>query len=408
VPRPLTAAFVTHVRTPGRYPDGGGLYLQVKNSGAKSWVFRYERGGRERAMGLGPIRSVPLVSAREKAFEARRLLRQGADPLIARRAETARDRMAALNAVSFADCAARYIDNQRPGWSQSWAAEWTGTLERYAYPVFGITPVAEVGTVHILRALEAIWVHKPDTARRLRRRIEAVLDWARAMGYREGPNPARWSDHLKNLVPKREKASRVRHHAALAYADIPEFMAELRALDRNDARALEFLILTAARLSEVRLARWAEIDQSGRLWTIPAERMKAGKGHRVPLSKPAVELLQRVPQHMGQDLIFPGARGGVMHPNAMWLVVREDVCRRGVTVHGFRSTFRDWAAETTAYPNHVQEMALAHGIGSAVEKAYRRGDLFEKRRRLMEDWGKFCGSPAAEADVVPIRREAAE
>jgi integrase len=356
-------------------------------------------------MGLGGLEFVPLVEAREKAFEARRQLRQGVDPLEARKAGTAKARLAALNSITFVEAARLCVAARSAEWrSNKWALEWLSTLERYAYPIIGTLPVAAIDTALVHRVLDPIWVAKPDTGERLRQRIAAVLEWSRVRGYRDedAPNPARLSGHLKHSLPKTDKVRRVKHHAALAYRDAPAFMAQLRARPGIPARALEFAVLTAARASEARLARWSEIDLAARAWTIPGERMKGGCEHRVPLSDRVLSILGEVPRLA--EHVFAGARGGPLSENAMWTVLKA--LRPEFTVHGLRSTFRDWAAEMTAYPNHVQEMALAHAIPTAVEKAYRRGDLFDKRARLMAEWAAYCSAaPDKPADVLPFRRE---
>src|SRR5215207_3627081 len=399
----LTAAFVKSAR-PGFWADGDNLYLDVRGANSKNWQLVYQRQGRERSKGLGSAKFVTLAEAREKAFEARRLLRQGIDPIEAGAANAARTRIAALNTITFEDAARQSIAARSAQWrTAKWGAEWLSTLERYAFPIIGALPVAAIDTGLMHRVLEPVWRDRPDTGKRLRQRISATLEWARVKGYRpeDAPNPARLFGHLKHTLGKPEKVRRVKHHAALAYVEAPAFLAELESVSGVAARALTFVILTATRASEARLARWSEFDLAARVWTVPPERMKGGKLHRVPLSGRALEILDELPR-IG-EFVFPGVRGGPMHDNAMWLVLRG--LRPGLTVHGFRSSFNDWAADTTGYPRHVVEMALAHSIGNAVEAAYRRSDLFEKRRRLMAEWSTFCSSTAqATVDVVPIRQ----
>jgi integrase len=400
----LSATFVAHAK-PGRHGDGDGLYLQVRPSGSKSWVLRYQYQREKGWMGLGSARFVSLAEAREKAFEAHRQLRQGINPLEARTADKAERRASEAKRVSFAECAARFVADRGSEWrSAKHRRDWLGVFGRYAFPVFGDLPVAAIDTPLVLRVLEPIWLDKAGTARKLRQRLEAVLDWARVRGYRDGENPARLGGHLDHLLPKRSKAT-TPHHAALPYADVPAFMAELRERDGIPARALEFLILTAARAGEVRGALWAEIDFQAKTWTVPGSRMKGGREHRVPLSPRALELLSTLPRT--DDLVFPDRKGGPMYANAVYYVLREGLGRGEITVHGFRSTFRDWTEERTNYPREVAEQALAHSIGTAVERAYRRTDLFERRRQLMTEWASFCsGSTAVTGDVVPMRGRA--
>lgn len=398
----LSAARVNSLKQPGRYGDGDGLWLQIGPSGTKSWLFRYERDGRERQMGLGPLALVSLAEAREKTHACRKILLDGRDPIEERRATRASARAEAAKGITFRDCAARYIAAHRAGWRNAkHAAQWGSTLEAYASPHFGDLHVGAIDTALVLKAIEPIWTEKPETASRVRGRIESVLDWATARGYRRGENPARWKGHLDHLLPRRQKLARVRHHPALPYQDVPEFMAALRAQTGVSARALEFTILTAARTGEALGARWPEIDFKSRTWTVPGDRMKAGREHRVPLPDRAVEILSALPRE--GEFVFIGARAGRPLSNMALLMTLRRMNREAITAHGFRSSFRDWAAETTAYPSEVAEMALGHTVRSAVEAAYRRGDLFEKRRRLMADWAKYCEGARTRALVTPIR-----
>jgi integrase len=386
------------------YPDGNGLYLCVGSESARSWIFRYARDGRCRYMGLGSIAAVSLAEARQKAAEARRLLAGGQDPIAARDAQQAAARVQAATAMTFKAAAENYIAAHRDGWrSAKHAAQWMTTVATYAYPVVGDLPVAavDVGLVH--KILQPIWQVKTETASRLRGRIEAVLNWAKTRGYRSGENPAAWRGHLQYQLAAKRKLRQVRHLSALPYQEIGGFMATLRAEQGIAARALELLILCAARTSEVRGARWEEIDLATKTWTIPAERMKGGKVHRVPLSDAALAILQVMSQ-VRMSVVFPGARGGrPLGHNAMSALLQ----RMGfdhATTHGFRSTFRDWAAEQTNYPREVCEMALAHAARDAVEVAYQRSDLIDKRRRLMDEWARFCATPSLRGAVVPMRR----
>lgn len=389
----LSAVAVARLTRPGLYGDGGGLWLQVKR-GSRSWLFRYTRHGKAHALGLGPVHTVTLAEARARARECRRLLLEGVDPLEARRAA----KRATTETPTFDECAASYIEAHRAGWRNAkHAAQWAATLRAYASPVIGALPVAEVDTAHVVRVLAPIWTSKTETATRLRGRIEAILDWARVQGYRAGENPARWRGHLDHLLADPGRVKRVQHFAALPWQDVGAFMADLRQQDGMAARALEFAILTACRSGEARGARWREIDFDAALWIVPAERMKAKREHRVPLSTQALALLRRLPRV--DELVFPGRGGRPLSDMSLTAVLRR--MGRDVTVHGFRSSFRDWAAEATAYPREVAEHALAHRLPDKTEAAYQRGDLIEKRRRLMQDWADFCDRLPAE--VVPLR-----
>jgi integrase len=381
----------------GRYGDGGGLALQISRWGTKAWLFRYQWAGKRRQMGLGPAHSdgVSLSEAREKAAECRRLVRERRDPIEARGQERMRERLEAARSVTFRQCAESYIDGHEAAWrNPKHRAQWKSTLSAYAYPAIGALPVGAIDKALVLSCLEPIWRVKPETAKRVRGRIEAILDWATARDHRSGDNPARWKGHLDKLLPAPAKVRAVRHHPAMAYAEIPGFMGALRARKELGARALEFTVITAVRTGETIAARWDELDLAAKVWTIPAERMKAKREHRVPLSKRAIEILADLPRE--GDCIFPG--DGDRQPWLSNMAMLETLKRMGrsdVTVHGFRSSFRDWAAERTGYPNHVVEMALAHAVGDKVEAAYRRGDLFDKRRRLMAEWAMYCESSEA-------------
>ena len=388
----LTARTVSTLTEPGRYGDGRGLWLQVSRARTKSWLFRYMLNGRARQMGLGPVDTVSLAQARDKAVECRKLLLDGIDPIEARRAERDKARLEAARSLSFRQCAKRYIAAHEPSWRNAkHRAQWANTLETFAYPVLGELPVATIDTALVLNVLEPIWSAKPETAGRVRGRIEAVLDWAAARNYRTGDNPARWRGHVDKLLPARGKVARVRHHSALPYRELASFLEKLRVHDGVSARALEFAILTAARTGEVVGARWVEIDFEQKIWTIPTERMKAGREHRAPLSERALEILEALPKE--GEFVFVGARADRPLSNMALLMTLRRMERGDLTTHGFRSTFRDWAAETTGYQREVAEMALAHAVSDKVEAAYRRGDLFAKRRRLMADWARYCISP---------------
>jgi integrase len=379
---------------PGLHGDGRGLYLQITPTGGKSWIYRFQLAGDRRLMGLGPLDLVTLEQARVAAVEARRLVKAGIDPVEARRGNVAARIADAAKGRTFDECAAAYLDLKAAEWRDPTnRTKWTNTLRDYASPVFGGLPVDKIGTGHITACLDPIWKAKTETASRVRQRIEAVLDFAVTRGYRSaGANPAAWKGHLENTYPKPGK--RV-HMEALPFAELPTFFAELTGRNDRGALALAFTILTAARSGEVLGARWSEFDLKERVWTVPGERMKAGREHRVPLSDAALALLGE-----------PGAADERVFPLAH-TAMREVLTRMGrdVTVHGFRSTFTDWCAERTAFPSDVREMALAHIVRNAVEAAYRRGDLFAKRRQLADAWTRFCSTPtAADGDNVQAIR----
>ncbi len=401
----LTAKAVERAKEPGYYCDGGGLYLQVSATASKSWIFRYTRHRRSREMGLGSERDVSLAQARTRAEDARRQLAGGVDPLAAREGDKAQENLREAGSIGFAECAKKYIAAHKAGWrNEKHAEQWTNSLETYAGPVLGGLAVRDVDTALVLRVLEPIWSAKPETASRIRGRIERILDYARVRGYRSGENPARWRGHLDKLLPSALNRKGRKHHAALPYDELPAFMKALRAQSGNAARALEFLILTAARTGEViGCESEKEIDLKKAIWVIPAGRMKAGKEHRVPLSPRAIKVLEGQPEG---KYLFPGGKEGAPLSNMAMLELLKRMGRDELTVHGFRSTFRDWAAERTSYPGEVCEMALAHAITDSVEAAYRRGDLFEKRRMLMLDWARFCD--AWKGDVVPLAHESAQ
>jgi integrase len=388
----------------GMHADGGGLYLHVNARGAKSWIFRYMRNGKAREMGLGSVHTIGLKAARERAADRRRELLDGIDPLQVRQAQQHQAKFDAAKSITFEECAKRYIEAHKAGWrSPKSLAAWEGTLEADVYPVFGRVAVPAIDTALVMKAVEPIWSKKPETAGRVRGRIEAILDYAAVREWRQGENPARWRGHLEKLLPKKTKVRAVAHHPALPFVELPGFMERLRRESGMAARALEFAILTAGRTGEVIGARWSEIDRDARLWTIPGERMKGGREHRVSLGDAALAILDALHQDRAGDFVFAGGKTGRPLSNMAMLVLLRRMRRADLTVHGFRSTFRDWAAERTSFQNEVIEMALAHAVGSKVEAAYRRGDLFEKRKRLMEAWAGYCESAPAGA-VVPLRR----
>jgi integrase len=414
----LTALKIGKLKRPGLYADGNGLCLQVQPGPTKAWIFRYMLARRPRKMGLGPLALVPLAEAREKALAYRRLLLAGIDPLEARAVERANAAAEALRIITFSQCADKYIAAHRTGWKNAkHAAQWESTIATYAKPIIGPLPVQAIDTAAVMKVLEQdivdkakgptpLWRALPDTAGRLRGRIELILGWATVRGYRTGDNPARWRGHIDQLLPGRSKIAKVRHHAALPYRELPAFMTALRGRAGISARALEFTILTATRTGEVIGARRKEFDPAERMWGIPAARMKGRDDergpHRIPLSERALEILAELPSE--GEFVFPGRQPGTALSNMAMLETLKQMGRGDLTTHGFRSTFRDWSAETTAYPHELLEMALAHAVGDKVEAAYRRGDLLEKRRRLMADWAAYCASrPVYAVNVVSLR-----
>jgi len=399
----LTPLAVGKLTKPGYYGDGAGLWLQVSPSGSKSWIFRFTLAGKQREMGLGAVHTVNLTEARAKAKECRQLLLDGKDPLDARRSIKQAEALERAKAMTFDQCAEAYITAHRASWKNAkHADQWASTIATYASPIFGNLPVADIDTGLVVKALGAIWESKTETATRLRGRIEKILDWATVSKYRQGENPARWRGHLENLLANPNKIAKVEHHAALPWREIGGFMVALREQAGVAARALEFAILTAARSGEVRGATWAEIDFDTGLWIIPAERMKMGKEHRVPLAAAATSLLKGLPRE--GDLVFSGAKENTALSDMSLTAVLRRMKRTDITVHGFRSTFRDWCAESTNFPREVCEHALAHSLPDKVEAAYRRGDLLDKRVQLMKAWADYCAKPQAEASVTSIGR----
>lgn len=398
----LSALEVGRLVAPGLHFVGGvaGLALQVQPSGARSWVLRFSVGGKRREMGLGGFPDVTMADARRRARDEREKADKGTDPIHARKAAASLLRAEVAKAITFKTAALSYIEAHEAGWRNAKHAEqWRNTLAS-TYPTIGALQVRDVGLPQVLAVLEPIWKSKTETAKRLRGRIESVLDWATARGYREGLNPARWKGHLDHLLADPNKIMKQGHHAALPIGAVGAFMAALRQQQGTGARALEFAILTAARSGEARGATWAEIDKDTATWTVPGERMKAGVEHRVPLSADALALINSQPKTAGSDLIFPAPRGGKLSDMTLVAVMRRMAV--DAVPHGFRSTFRDWASERTNYPRDVAEMALAHTIGNKVEAAYRRGDLFEKRRLMMADWAQFLRRVERPAEVVDL------
>ena len=402
--KPMATLEVQRLTKTGMHFVGevAGLALLVKATGARSWILRCSIAGKRRDMGLGGYPDVTLADARRRARELREQIDSGIDPIGQRREARAALRAALIRAMTFSQCVDAYLDAHNESWSNAkHRQQWRNTLATYAGPIIGDLDVARIDTGLVLKVLQPIWSEKTETASRLRGRMESVLSWATTAGYRTGENPARWKGHLQNLLAMPTKIAKVEHHAALPYLELGAFMADLARMPGEGARALEFAILTAARSGEVRGATWAEIDMDNGIWTIPAERMKAKSEHTVPLSNAAIDLLRN--QSRESALAFPGARAGRPLSDMSLTAVLRRMGRGDLTAHGFRSTFRDWAAEQTGYPSEVVEMALAHVITNKVEAAYRRGDLIEKRRRLMGDWAQFCAKALSDGKVLPIR-----
>ena len=400
----------TKVRTAkaGMWCDGGGLYLQctagVDGRQRKSWLFRYASNGRERHMGLGPLDAVSLAEAREKAADCRRLRLAGIDPIAHRDAARMQAALDSAKAMTFDECRDAYIKAHAAGWRNAkHRQQWESTLRTYCSPVFGKVSVQAIDVALVMKAVEPIWATKSETASRLRGRIESILDWAKVRDMRTGDNPARWRGHLDQLLPAPNKVRKVKHHAALPYPEIGGFMAELRGRDGGAARALEFAVLTAARTGEVLGARWDEIE--GEVWTIPASRMKAGREHRIPLSAPALAIIEKMRLLRENEFLFAGSTRETLSNMALLMTLRR-MGRADLTAHGFRSTFRTWAAERTNFPHEVVETALAHAVGDKVVAAYQRGDFFDKRKLLMDAWAVCCGDDmnnAINSKVVSIR-----
>jgi integrase len=407
----LTAAQVEKGTKPGRYGDGAGLYLLVRSREAKFWLFRYTRAGRMREMGLGPAvgrAAVPLAQACAKARELHQAVREGRDPLSERDADKAKAKAdaakAQAGATTFAQVADMYVAAHEASWrSERHRQQWHNSLRDYMLPALGAMAVADVTTAEVMRVLEPLWRDKTETASRVRGRIEAVLDYAAARKWREGENPARWRGHLDKLLPPRRKTQRVEHHEALPWRKIGAFTQRLRQGTSIGARCLEFLILTACRSGEVRGATWSEIDLAHKVWTIPADRIKAGREHRVPLSEPALAVLHAMAQLGTEGFVFPGLRSASALSGMALARTVQAAGGNGATVHGFRSTFRDWCHEATRHPRELAEAALAHAVGDATERAYQRGDALERRRRMMAHWAEFCGKPMPAGEVVPLR-----
>jgi integrase len=389
----LSPLKVAKLAIPGLYGDGNNLYLQVAPSGAKSWSFRFMLNGRAREMGIGPVSLITLAEARARAIEARRLLLDGHDPIEHRNAQR---EARVMRGKSFQACAEAYIEAHQASWSNTkHAGQWRATLATYAYPEFGVTPVGAIDLETVVKVLEPIWREKPETASRLRGRIEAVLDYATTKGWRHGDNPARWKGLLENVLPAKGRIAKVEHHAALRWRDLPGFMVELLHQDTTAARALAFTILTAVRTGDAIGATWKEIDLIEKVWTIPDWRVKGRKAeHRVPLADPMLKILNTLRQKVGSPapsaFVFPGGKPGSSLSNMAMLALLKRMGHADITTHGFRSTFRDWAAEATDYRHEVVEAVLAHTVSDKVVAAYRRTDFFDRRRHLMEEWANHA------------------
>jgi integrase len=410
----LTELKVKSLNRPGRYGDGGGLWLQVRDASKpdrppnKSWLFRYTMGNRQRQLGIGSYPLIGLKDARAASLVAARSVHAGRDPIGEKRARKAEAAKVAAEAMTFKGVAELYLAAHESTWrnpKHRW--QWRQTLEAHVYPTFGGWPVAEVDTGAVMKVIEPLWHAMPETAGRLRGRIETILDYAKARGWRTGDNPARWRGHVASLLPPRAAVAKVEHHAALPYPDIGAFIARLALEEGTAATALAFTILTAARTTEAIGAQWSEVNLDAAVWTVPGARMKAGREHRVPLTPAALDALRamlpsRAPS--GAGFIFPGQRKGAGLSNMAMTALMRRMGHGRFTVHGFRSTFRDWAAERTTVAREVAEAALAHALKDKTEAAYQRSDLFEKRRRLMEAWATYCSKPEAPAGAVtPIR-----
>lgn len=394
----LSAREVTTKSEPGRHSDGEGLYLNVTPSGARSWLFMWKRDGKRREMGLGSVRDVPLKDARELASQARRQVFAGFDPIEAKRNAAA----AVAGVPTFGVVADALLAAKKTEWrNEKHRDQWRASLEDHSLALRA-RPVDQIDTAAVLAVLKPLWQKKPETASRLRGRIEAVLDAAKAQGHRSGENPAAWRGHLSHLLPKRQKLTRG-HHAAMPYVDVPAFMARLRNLTTTAAMALEFAILTAARSGEVYGARWPEIDADAKVWIIPAHRMKAGREHRIPLSDRAMTIIAELAKAKTGEFVFSGQKASkpLSHVAMAKVIARLEI--HNATPHGFRSSFRDWAGNETPFPREVAEAALAHIIGDEAERAYRRSDALEKRRALMSAWANYC-EPGTAANIVPLKR----
>ena len=399
---------IRRLSQPGSYPDGEGLYLQVRTSGAKDWFYRYEVDGKGRKRGLGSYPTISLEQARDDALECRQLRQQGIDPVDYAKAQRQKEALDEAKSFTFKECALAYINSHNRGWkNRKHESQWRNTLDTYAYPTIGDIGVQDIDIGLVMDVLEPIWYEKTETASRVRQRIENILDWATVKKYRSGDNPALWRGRLDKLLPKRVKVQKPVHFPAMDYRELPEYFQALRKRDSVATRALAFTILTAARNGEARAVTSDELDIKGKVWTIPDSRMKADREHRVPLSAEALKIIKEMEpfKRHADNFIFPGQAHAkpISEASLLKVVKQQD---KTLTVHGFRSSFRDWCAEQTSFPREVAEAALAHSVRDKTEAAYQRGDLFEKRRELMDQWAQYCLKGKGKARVVPIRKQA--
>ena len=408
----LKALIVQKLSKTGWYPDGQGLYLQVSPSGSKSWCYRYEKASKERRHGLGSYPTIKLEAARKAADLCRKLRTDGHDPIEFKRQQELDKKLKAAKGITFKECALKYIDSHKAGWkNKKHKQQWENTLETYAYPVIGDLSVQTIDVGLVMNILEPIWFTKTETASRVRSRIENILDWAKVRKYRVGENPALWRGHLDKLLPKRTKVQKVKHFAAMPYPELPDYFRKLQKVDTISSKALTLAILTATRSNETRGAKWGEIDLKKGIWIISEERMKAGREHRVPLTPECIKILESLkPSKVDNDtLVFPSLRNtkNTNKPISDASILNELKNKHPtLTVHGFRSTFRDWCAEMTNYPSELAEATLAHIIKDATQAAYERGDKFEKRRKLMDAWSAYCMKGKKTSDVIPIKKKA--
>jgi integrase len=397
---------VKRLSKPGSYPDGEGLYIQIRDSGAKDWFYRYEIGGRGRKRGLGSYPTISLEKARDEALLCRQLRKKGIDPIDYYNDLATKKNLEKAKSTTFKECALAYINTHKHGWrNEKHESQWRNTLETYAYPFIGNLPVQVIDIDLVMKVLEPIWFDKTETASRVRQRIENILDWATVRNLRQGDNPALWRGRLDKLLPKRSKIQKPKHFAAMDYRVLPEYFKSLREKDTIASKALAFTILTATRNGEARAATRPELDDKANAWVIPDNRMKAGREHRIPLSKEASDIIKEMEpfKKVTVDFIFPGlAKGKPINEAALMKLLKKD--HPTLTIHGFRSSFRDWCAEQTNYPREVAEAALAHTIKDKTEAAYQRGDMFEKRRKLMNAWAEYCLNDKGNSEVVPINK----
>ena len=397
----LTDRGVKAQKKRGRYADGNGLYLQVSKSGSKSWLFRYMMDGKAREMGLGSTTTITLSEARDDALECRKLLKEGIDPIKDRNNRIAKTKSDNKDVLSFQKATEEYLKAHSASWKSVRHGDiWHSSVKRYAYPELGSMPVNIIERGHIMRVLEPIWIEKTETAKKLRGRLETILDWATVQDFRKGENPARWRGHLDKLLPKPSEIHSVKHFAALPYQEINDFVNKLKQREALSALALRLIILTAARSGEVRGAMWSEFDLANGTWTIPTERMKAKKEHIIPLCDEALSIVQSLPRIVGNEHLFTGSRSGKPISDVVFKKLMERMGVKGITTHGFRSTFRDWAAEHTSFPREVIEAALAHQLKDKAEAAYFRSNLLDKRRELMEKWSDYINLPIIECGKV--------